>query len=81
MYSLANTTHLSMCSYALHCISETNFLQVERWIAALDKLHPSGALMEEIDQIKDAVLIMDYECATEIIRKMLPLAQEAESSL
>jgi signal transduction histidine kinase/CheY-like chemotaxis protein/HPt (histidine-containing phosphotransfer) domain-containing protein len=50
---------------------ETDFLGIDEGIESLDALNPAGSLRDEIERIKDAVLMMDYESAREIMRKLL----------
>jgi len=50
---------------------ETNFVLINDAMESLDAFNPDGALKEEIETIKDAVMIMDYDGAAEIIRKLL----------
>jgi HPt (histidine-containing phosphotransfer) domain-containing protein len=50
---------------------EMNFVAIDNEIANLDSLNLSSALKEETEQIKDAVLIMDYEKAIIVMQKLL----------
>jgi signal transduction histidine kinase/CheY-like chemotaxis protein/HPt (histidine-containing phosphotransfer) domain-containing protein len=50
---------------------ETDFLGIDEGIESLDALNPGGLLRDEIERIKDAVLMMDYEGAKEIMRRLL----------
>ena len=50
---------------------DMDFLAVEAEIKKLDALNYRGALKEEIEVIKDAVMMTDYESAAELIRKLL----------
>jgi HPt (histidine-containing phosphotransfer) domain-containing protein len=47
---------------------EFDLPRIEKEIAALDSLHVSGALKEEIEKIKDLAMIMDYDGAAELMR-------------
>ena len=51
----------------LNAFNVTDILAINREIKNLDALELSGALKENIEQIKDAVLIMDYSKAAEVI--------------
>jgi len=51
--------------------SETDFLAIDEGIKSLNAFKPNRALKEEIDKIKDAVLIMDYEAAIAVIHNLL----------
>jgi hypothetical protein len=35
---------------------------------AINELHLNGALKEEIEKIKDAVMLMDYDSAAELMK-------------
>jgi signal transduction histidine kinase/DNA-binding NarL/FixJ family response regulator/HPt (histidine-containing phosphotransfer) domain-containing protein len=50
---------------------EMNFEAIDEGIKNLDALNPNAALKEEIDRIKDAILIMDYDAAKEIMQKLM----------
>jgi HPt (histidine-containing phosphotransfer) domain-containing protein len=50
---------------------EANYLAMDKEIENLDALMPGGALKEEIEKIKDAVMMMDYDCALEVMRDLL----------
>jgi CheY-like chemotaxis protein len=50
---------------------ETDFLAIEKLMRNLNELEPEGALKEEINNINDAVLVMDYESALEEMQKLL----------
>ena len=47
--------------------NETDFLAINEGIESLNSLNLEGALKEEIEKIKDAVLIMDYDGARAVI--------------
>jgi signal transduction histidine kinase/CheY-like chemotaxis protein/HPt (histidine-containing phosphotransfer) domain-containing protein len=49
---------------------EQNLLHIEKETAALDTLHLSGALKEEVEKIKDSMMMMDYDGATEMMQKL-----------
>jgi signal transduction histidine kinase/CheY-like chemotaxis protein/HPt (histidine-containing phosphotransfer) domain-containing protein/HAMP domain-containing protein len=49
---------------------EFDMLHVEEELAALDALPINGALKEEIRKIKDSAMMMDYDDATETMRKL-----------
>jgi len=50
---------------------ETNFSAIDEEIKSLNALNLDSTLKEDIDKIKDAVLIMDYERAVEIMQNVL----------
>jgi PAS domain S-box-containing protein len=52
-------------------LTKTDFLAIDDGIESLNELDSSGMLKDEIERIKDAVLMMDYEGAIEIMRKLL----------
>jgi HPt (histidine-containing phosphotransfer) domain-containing protein len=49
---------------------EMNFSAIDGAIKNLDALNPNAALKEEIGRIKDAILMMDYDAAKEVMRKL-----------
>jgi signal transduction histidine kinase/FixJ family two-component response regulator/HPt (histidine-containing phosphotransfer) domain-containing protein len=49
----------------------TDFLAIEKLMRSLNGLKPEGALKEEIENINDAVLMMDYGSALEAMQKIL----------
>jgi HPt (histidine-containing phosphotransfer) domain-containing protein len=55
--------------------ADTDFPAIDRGIESLNALakrgEMDGALKEEIEHIKDAVLMMDYDDAQEVMRKLL----------
>jgi CheY-like chemotaxis protein len=55
----------------INAFPELDFVNIENEMENLDTLHLSDALKEEVDQIKDAVMVMDYDEATKKIRKLL----------
>jgi len=48
----------------------TDFLAIEKLMRSLNDLRPEGALKEEIEIINDAVLMMDYKSALEVIQRL-----------
>jgi len=48
-----------------------DLVSIESECEKLDELHLSGAMEEELEQIKDAVMMMDYESATEHMQRLL----------
>jgi len=59
---------------------ETNFLLINEAMENLDALNPENdALKEELETIRDAVMMMDYDGASEVIRKLLS-AQRGKAS-
>jgi HPt (histidine-containing phosphotransfer) domain-containing protein len=51
--------------------AETDFPAIDRGIESLNALNTDGMLKEEIEHIKDAVLMMDYDGAMGVMRKLL----------
>ena len=49
---------------------DTDFLAIEKLMRSLNDLKPEGALKEEIENINDAVLMMDYESALETMQRL-----------
>ena len=43
----------------------------------LEDFPSGGALGERIEEIKDAVIVMDYESAVEMIQKLFPDARQS----
>ena len=54
----------------MDAFDEMDIMAVDEEIQRLNEQNPSSALGEEIENIKDAVLMTDYEAATKIIRKL-----------
>jgi len=52
-------------------IEETNYVKIEYELNRLEALSLNGSLKEEIEEIKDAILIMDYDNATGKINKLI----------
>jgi CheY-like chemotaxis protein/HPt (histidine-containing phosphotransfer) domain-containing protein len=50
---------------------EMDFEAIDEAIKNMDDLNPNIALKDEIDRIKDAILIMDYDAAKEVIQKLM----------
>jgi len=55
----------------INAFDETDLTTIDREIENLEALNPGGALKEEIEKIKDRVMMMDYDNAAEIMRKLL----------
>ncbi|MDR2541842.1 MAG: response regulator [Treponema sp.] len=53
-------------------LNDSNFTVIDEEIARLDTLNPGGTLQEEIEKIKDAVMIMDYKEALEVMINCIP---------
>jgi signal transduction histidine kinase/DNA-binding NarL/FixJ family response regulator/HPt (histidine-containing phosphotransfer) domain-containing protein len=58
----------------LNAFGEINLLLIDKELKNLNALNYSSALKEEIEKIKDAVMIMEYSEATELINKLLTRA-------
>ncbi|MCL1928640.1 MAG: ATP-binding protein [Treponema sp.] len=52
-------------------IEQNDFSAMDEAIESLDALNPGGALKEETDKIKEAVMIMNNDGALEVIRELL----------
>ena len=50
---------------------EADFSAIDKEMETLDKLNAQSALKEEIERIKDAVMLMDYDGALSIMRGLL----------
>ncbi|MDR0320490.1 MAG: response regulator [Treponema sp.] len=55
-------------SRLIDAFEEFNLPRIETEMAALDTLPLSGSLKEEVEKIKDYVMIMDYDSATKLIQ-------------
>jgi len=58
-----------------NAFDEMNFVAIDNEIENMESLNLGDALKEETEQIKDAVLIMDYEGAKAVIQKLLSDSQ------
>jgi HPt (histidine-containing phosphotransfer) domain-containing protein len=58
----------------LDAFDETDLLLINNEIENLNSLRLNGALKEDVEQIKDAVMIMDYDVASDNIRRLLKSA-------
>ena len=52
-------------------INEMNFPAIDEAMNSLERLNPDGALKEEIENLTDAVMMMNYEEAFQVMRKLL----------
>jgi PAS domain S-box-containing protein len=52
-------------------LTEMDFLAIDDGIESLDALNTDGTLKDKIESIKDAVLMMDYDSAKEIMQALL----------
>jgi len=52
-------------------LNESDFSAIDREMLSLDMLNPERALEDEIEKIKDAVMMMDYNSALEVIENLL----------
>ncbi|MCL2768460.1 MAG: response regulator, partial [Synergistaceae bacterium] len=55
----------------INAFNKMDFVLIDKEIENLDALNPGGALKEKIEEIKDAVLMMDYDGATAQINQLL----------
>ena len=62
-----------ICGKLAEALGETDFQAIDDAVKTLDALNVTGALGEEIEKIKYAVLMMDYEGAIELVRKLRQL--------
>jgi HPt (histidine-containing phosphotransfer) domain-containing protein len=53
----------------LNAFGKFDLLRIEKEISALGTLHLNGTLKEDAEKIKDFVMMMDYDSATELIKK------------
>ncbi|MDR2541844.1 MAG: response regulator [Treponema sp.] len=68
------TTEFTTILETLKAAFDNNdFLAIDTGMANLSALKPGSALQEEIEKIKDAVLVMDYEVAVDIIQKCMEI--------
>jgi hypothetical protein len=51
-------------------LGRSDFLAIDDCMEELAGLNPGGALQEEIEKIKDAVLMMDYDGTKEVMQKI-----------
>jgi hypothetical protein len=51
--------------------AETDIVTIDEEIERLNALEMTGALRDEIEHIKDAVLIMDYDEAAKLMGELL----------
>jgi signal transduction histidine kinase/CheY-like chemotaxis protein/HAMP domain-containing protein/HPt (histidine-containing phosphotransfer) domain-containing protein len=56
-------------NHLIDAFEEFDLPRIETEMAALDTLPLSGSLKEEVEKIKDFVMIMDYDSAKELMRK------------
>jgi len=54
-----------------HAFGEMDLVRIDQEVEKLGLLNLRGALAEEIEQVKDAIMMMDYDGATAHIRKLL----------
>jgi hypothetical protein len=57
----------------IEAFAETDIVAIDGEIERLNALGMTGALRDEIEHIKDAVLIMDYDEAEKLMRELLAL--------
>jgi CheY-like chemotaxis protein/HPt (histidine-containing phosphotransfer) domain-containing protein len=50
--------------------AQTDFIAIDENMDILDEINAKGALKEELDKIKDAVLTMDYDAAVEVMSSL-----------
>jgi CheY-like chemotaxis protein len=50
---------------------EPDFIAINQSMEELNSINPGGALQEELEKIKDAVLVMDYDNANETMQDLL----------
>ena len=59
----------AICEKLAAALDETDFSAIDEAVKSLDALNTGGTLKEEIEKIKYAVLMMDYDAAVELMRK------------
>ena len=69
---------LSLFDKLTDALNKTDFIAIEETMKSLDTLNPDGALHEEIEKIKDAVLIMDYIAALEVVNTISRVRDNAD---
>ena len=52
----------------LKAFGEFDLQHIEKEMEAINELHLNGAIKEEIEKIKDAVMLMDYDSAAELMK-------------
>jgi HPt (histidine-containing phosphotransfer) domain-containing protein len=52
-------------------LNKADFLAIDKEMESIDALNLANNLKEEIEKIQDAVMMMDYDGALEVIRKLL----------
>ncbi|MCL2888868.1 MAG: ATP-binding protein [Eggerthellaceae bacterium] len=57
----------------MHAFADMDLEKIDRECAKLDGLSFGGSMKEEIELVKDAVMMMDYESAMAHMRNILPL--------
>jgi signal transduction histidine kinase/FixJ family two-component response regulator/HPt (histidine-containing phosphotransfer) domain-containing protein len=53
-----------------NAFEDTDFLAIEKLMRSLNELKPEGALKDEIENINDAVLMMEYDSALEAMQRL-----------
>ena len=56
-------------------ISAVDFLQIDKCVRELDRLHVRGPLCEPVERLKDLILIMEYDGAAALIRDLIEMAE------
>ena len=54
----------------IHAFENTDYIAIENEMKKLERMEFSGGLKDKIEELKDAVLVMDYENAREVIREL-----------
>ncbi|MCL2479220.1 MAG: hypothetical protein FWF22_06945 [Treponema sp.] len=52
-------------------LDNTDFTAIDEGLNSLDPIVPGSAISDDIEQIKNAILMMDYEKAKETIGRLL----------
>ena len=60
-----------LCEKLLAAFEKFDFAAINEAAEGLDALKPAGALKDEIDKIKEAVMVMDGEGARKVIQGLL----------
>jgi len=55
-------------------LTKTDFLAIDESIESLSEIKADGMLKDEIERVKDAVLMSDYDGAKDVMRKLLETA-------
>ena len=66
---------LSILENLMHAFENIDLLQIDQEIESMNALRLSGTLVDDVEQIKDTVMMMDYAGASEYIKQLLDCAR------